>query len=272
MGDYTRGAAPARGGAGDAVAAQDPKKLVYALHNLANVHRAMGNLEPALVCLRRADEICRTHLLPIQRSFHLTSIAHIELQQGASTRALQTYREAVELSRRARHADGLAQSLRTLGEVLFGLGKHEDALPYLQEAAQLFAQLEDPAAEAEMRGRVGSDPRERTAAGAKRAEAWARVQVAAVGSWATRAGSSTRSKASRGRMRQLDGVAPRRVFAAFEAALALASTLGERAPDAGLRNTLGILEWNAAAMPRRSAHYEAALLLVARAGDRRRKG
>ena len=32
------------------------------------------------------------HLLPIQRSFHLTSIAHIELQQGRVDAAIQTYR------------------------------------------------------------------------------------------------------------------------------------------------------------------------------------
>ena len=96
------------------------------------------------------------YLLPIQRSFHLTSIAHIDLQQGRIDQALETYREAIELSRRARHAEGLAQSLRTLGEVLFGLGMHDEALPYLQEAAALFAQLEDPAAEAEMWSRTAA--------------------------------------------------------------------------------------------------------------------
>jgi tetratricopeptide (TPR) repeat protein len=54
------------------------------------------------------------------------------------------------LSRRARHAEGLAQALRMLGEMLFGLRRHEEALPLLEEAAQLFAQLEDPAAEVAM--------------------------------------------------------------------------------------------------------------------------
>ena len=128
---------------------QNPKKLAYALHNLANVHRAMGDLEPRWPACAGPMR-SRAHLLPIQRSFHLTSIAHIELQQGRIDAALHTYQQAIELSRRARHAEGLAQSLRTLGEVLFGLGKHEEALPYLQEAAHLFAQLEDPRSEAEM--------------------------------------------------------------------------------------------------------------------------
>ena len=72
--------------------AQNPKKLAYTQHNLANVYRGMGDLDRALDCLRRADEIARVHLLPIQRSFHLTSIAHIQLQQGHIDTALETYR------------------------------------------------------------------------------------------------------------------------------------------------------------------------------------
>ena len=63
-------------------APHDPKKLVYTQHNLANVYREMGDLDRALACLAESDEIARVHLLPIQRSFHLTSIAHIQLQQG----------------------------------------------------------------------------------------------------------------------------------------------------------------------------------------------
>ena len=99
--------------------------------------------------LRLADQNS-AHLLPVQRSFHLTSIAHIELQNGRDRRRrFATYRQAIELSRRARHAEGLAQALRTLGEVLFELGRHEEALPCLAEAAEFFAQLEDAAAEAD---------------------------------------------------------------------------------------------------------------------------
>ena len=75
---------------------------------------------PACGC---ADAELAQHLLPVQRSFHLTSIAHIELQQGRIDAAIATYQQAIELSRRARHAEGLAQSLRTLGEVLFELGQ-----------------------------------------------------------------------------------------------------------------------------------------------------
>ena len=247
--------------------AEDPRKMVFALHGLANVHRALNDPDEALVCLRRADDLCRTHLLPIQRSFHLTSIAHIDLQQGRIDQALRTYREAIALSRRARHAEGLAQSLRPLGEVLFGLGMHDEALPYLQEAASLFAQLEDPAAEAEACGRAAT-----ILTAAHRSEearaAWTRVRALR-----EQLGDMT------GQLDALEGLAqamrqqsPADCIPIFEAALALASTLADGQRALPLRNVLGILEWTRGRYAEALAHYEAALLLVRELGDRQKEG
>jgi tetratricopeptide (TPR) repeat protein/class 3 adenylate cyclase/tRNA A-37 threonylcarbamoyl transferase component Bud32 len=248
--------------------ADDPKKLAYALHSLASVHRMMGDLDLALTYLRQADETSRTHLLPIQRSFHLTSIAHIDLEQGRIDDALRTYREAIALSRRARHAEGLAQSLRTLGEVLFGLGHGEEALPYLQEAAHLFAQLEDAQAEAEMRSREAAIF-ERAKRPAESVVAWERVRTLS-----QQIGDNQRLlNALEGiarATRQLDASSPD-VVAAFEAALDLASTLAEGRRALTLRNALGILEWNRGCYADALRHYEAALLLVRDAGDRKQE-
>lgn len=96
----------------------DPIKRAYILHMVANAYRSLGDVGRALDYLSEADESARANMLPIQRSFHLTSIAHMHLQEGRVAESLRLYQEAVELSRRARHADGLAQSLRMLGEVL----------------------------------------------------------------------------------------------------------------------------------------------------------
>ena len=93
---------------------------------------------PASIC-------CRSSARSTSRRSRTSSCS-----RDASTTALETYRAAVEQSRRARHADGLVQSLRMLGNALLGLGRHDEALPCLQEAAQLFAQLEDRGSEAEM--------------------------------------------------------------------------------------------------------------------------
>ena len=158
------------------VLGRNPSKHLYALHTLANVHRSLGDLDHALVCLHRCDEIALANLLPIPQSFHLTSIAHIYLEQGRIDDALRTYRRAVELSQRARHADGYAQSLRALGDVLVGLGRDTEALPYVRQAAQLFAQLEDHEAEAEMAGRTAAIL-ERLASPAEAVEAWKTAAV-----------------------------------------------------------------------------------------------
>jgi tetratricopeptide (TPR) repeat protein len=235
----------------------DPKKLVYARHNLANVYRATGDLDGALECLIENDEITRLHLLPIQRSFHLTSIAHIQLQLGQIEAALETYRAAVDLSRRARHADGLVQSLRMLGNAFLGLTRYEEALPCLQEAAQLFAQLEDRVSEAEMRTGVAQILERRSPREA--AEAW----TAVLALQRERGDSRSELEAREGLARALRGAGSADdAVAAFESALALASTIGARAREASIRNVLGILEWERGRYAEALRHYESALALI----------
>jgi class 3 adenylate cyclase/tetratricopeptide (TPR) repeat protein len=235
---------------------KDPKKLVYTQHNLANVYRAKGDIDRALDCLLQSDEIARAHLLPIQRSFHLTSIAHLQLQQGRIETALETYRAAVDLSRRARHADGLVQSLRMLGNALLGLTRYDEALPYLQEAAQLFAQLEDRGSEAEMWTGIAriferQSPRDA-------AEAWSAVLALQ----RKRGDSRSELEAREGLARAMRASGTGDAISAFESALALAATIGERAREAALRNVLGILEWERGGYAAALEHYEAALALV----------
>ncbi|HEY2904794.1 MAG TPA: tetratricopeptide repeat protein [Vicinamibacterales bacterium] len=246
----------------------NPKKLSFALHNLANVHRGMGNLDATLESLLRADENS-AHLLPVHRSFHLTSIAHIELQQGRIEAAIQTYRKAIELSRPAHHAEGLAQSLRTLGEVLFELGRQAESLPYLVEAAELFAQLEDAVAEANM-WCYAAKARERTGLHAESREAWKRVQPLCRQVGDSRGLLNALEGVAR-TTRHLDGAADSSV-AAFEAALDMASTLGEWRRALACRNTLGILEWERERFADALTHYEAALLLAREQGDPAEEG
>jgi tetratricopeptide (TPR) repeat protein/class 3 adenylate cyclase len=249
--------------------AETPKKMSFALHNLANVHRGMGNMDATLATLRRADENS-AHLGPVvHRSFHLTSIAHMELQQGHIDAAIQTYQQAIELSRRAHHAEGLAQSLRTLGEVLFELGRHEEALPYLVEAAELFAQLEDAVAEADMWSHAAT-ARERLGFHPKARDAWKRVQPLRRQVGDSRGLLDALEGVAR-TTRQIDGAAESSV-ADFEAALDMASTLGEWRRALACRNTLGILEWTRDRHTDALKHYEAALLLAREHGDRIEEG
>ena len=71
--------------------------------------------------------------------------------------------------------------------------------------------------------------------------------------------------------RQIDGPSDSSVTA-FEAALDMASTLGEWRRALTCRNTLGILEWTRDRFADALKHYEAALLLAREHGDRVEEG
>jgi tetratricopeptide (TPR) repeat protein len=85
----------------------------------------------------------------------------------------------------------------------------------------------------------------------------------------------------RGELDALEGMArtarqraasPKDAIRGFQAALALATTLGDRAREVALHNTLGILEWQSERYPEALRHYEAALGLVRDQGDRAHEG
>jgi tetratricopeptide (TPR) repeat protein len=268
LGDYERAQAVLEEAAAMPVLAVNLAQMSTVLHNLANVHRARGDVEQALAYLQRADDAGRVNMMPIQRSFHLTTIAHIRLQQGRVEDAVETYGQAVELSRRARHAEGLAQALRLLGELQFGLERHAEAVPHLAEAAGLFGQLEDRHSEAQAWTQV--------AVGRERLELWEDAEQAW---WAARRLRQVLSDRS-GELDTIEGLgrtARRRgdleaAVRLFDEALALAVGLGVGSRRASLHNTLGILEWERAQYGEALAHYEMGLRLCREAGDRPHEG
>lgn len=268
LGEHARARAVLEEAVAMPVAGRDPGRMSSVLHNLANVHRAVGDLDLALECLHRADDAMRAHMMPIQRSFHLTTIANIRLQQGDVDAAVETYRRALELSRRARHADGLAQALRLLGELQFGMRQDAEAAVHLAEAAALFAQLED---------------------GASEVQAWTQVAVARerLGDWTGARAAWTdvrrlrRSLGDRpGELDALEGLArsarrlvtPAEAVAVFEDALLLALAVGAVDRQLMLHNTIGILEWERGHYLSALEHYEAGLRLCRDAGDRAHEG
>ena len=128
MGDYPAALSRVQEALAMLSVAENPKKLSFALHNLANIHRGMGNLDATLDSLRLADQNSE-HLLPVHRSFHLTSIAHMELQLGHIDVAIRTYQQAIELSRRAHHAEGLAQGCGRSAKCCTSWGNMEKRSP-----------------------------------------------------------------------------------------------------------------------------------------------
>jgi tetratricopeptide (TPR) repeat protein len=117
------------------------------LNVMATVYRDLGHYDKALDYYRQTAQLMNNS---VYASFSLPGIAYVQLQQGQVEEALATYREAVELNKKVRYADGAAHACRSLGEVLVGLKREAEAIPYLRDAAALFRQLEDHENEALM--------------------------------------------------------------------------------------------------------------------------
>ena len=239
-------------------------KRAYILHMLANVHRELGDDESALEYLHQARTLTSEKRLPIQLSYHFTSTAHIYLQHGKVEECLRLYRDAVELTRKAQFAPGLAQALRFLGEVLFGLGRDQEALAPLVEAAGLFAQLRDPTTEgsiwtvvARLRERGGD-------------------LDAALAAWSKARGLHAQAGDGPRELEVVEGLArvvrrllpePSLALGYYGEALALAERLDDRPAQGRLRNAMGIVEWERGRYEEARAQYDAGLRLFRELGE-----
>jgi tetratricopeptide (TPR) repeat protein len=249
---------------------EDPAKELDVLHTIADVYRTQGDLDATLRALLRADEIAVANLLFAPRSSHLSAIAQVHLQRGRLDDALRTYRERVALCQRMQHADGLAQALRALGEVLFVLNRDDEALPCVQEAARMFAQLEDRASEADMCGRLAIILERR---GSIEAAAAAYERLAPLRRALGDAAGELEALDGFARLtRQRHPTSPLEAMPAYGAALDLAKTIGDRRQQAALHNTMGILAWQAGRYGDALRHYDEALDRVRELGDRTHEG
>jgi predicted ATPase/serine/threonine protein kinase len=121
----------------------DPVKHAATFHTLGILQRELGNPQEAMHSLQAAMAISTRYRLVILQSFHITSLANMCWQEGKTEECLELQKQAVEINRKSRHADGLANSLRMVGETLQNLNRPLDALPYLEEAASIFERLKD---------------------------------------------------------------------------------------------------------------------------------
>jgi tetratricopeptide (TPR) repeat protein/class 3 adenylate cyclase len=238
-------------------------KKSYVLHHMGNICRILGDTTRALEHLRQAEELSDRSHLPVQRSFHLTAIAHIQLAEGRVDEAVSTYQEAVAVARRARYAEGLARSLRPLGEVLAGIGRPAEALPYLREAAELFGQLGNPEQEAEV-WRKTAETADLTEETGDALTAWSRTRslAEAIGDASTVVDALERI--ARLQRRLGDGTAAEAALAEGLERARLAH-LADR--EAAILNSLAILDWQQGAYRDAIGRYEAALEIFRRLDD-----
>ncbi|GEM_PF-4063221 len=234
------------------------------LHMVGNIHRELGDDNKALLYIQRALDLCVQHRLVISQSFCLTSIANIYWEQGKIEDSLRVNKEAVDLNRKTRYADGLAHSLRMMGEALLALERYAESLPHLREGAVLFAQLADHQTEARMWSKVaGICEREKNYSEAKAAWAKAR-ELRKRGNNGTGELEALEGQARVSRLIESDPVL---ILQYYREALALAEKMQDRAKEASLLNSTGIVEWNRGEYDLALQHYEKALGIFRELGN-----
>ncbi len=247
---------------------KDPTKWCSVLTVIAAAHRDLGDDVAALGYLVQVRDAAIEQRLPVMASFCLPAIAAIHLHQGNVEKGLATYVQAVELSRRAHHAEGLAHSQRALGEVLYGLGRFKEAVPHLREAADLFVQLGDRDTESHLWVRLATALEQCGRAGDAQ-QFWEQVQARCEESGELQGDALALEGIAR--CSRLLGVRDA-ALRAYERALSRVVATGHRERESALRNTLGLLSWEDGAYAEAQRHYEGALRLCRERSDRAHEG
>jgi tetratricopeptide (TPR) repeat protein len=259
LGDFERGRAYLNEAIQIAETTKSTSKVVYLEHILGSMYRLMGDGESALEHHRRAASVSESSRLWVQNGFNLSSVAHILWQQGRTEEAIQTYDKAVRMLRRTRHAEGLSHSLRTLADILLGLQRHEEALPHLEEAAELCHLMEDRQTEAQLWSRIG-EVHEKAANYPEAMAAWGKGR--ALSQQIDDPAMELEILEQMARFTRKQVPEPSLALQYYREALAIAQSTEDSAKESDLRNTMGIIEWERDNFGDALQHYERALEIL----------
>jgi predicted ATPase/serine/threonine protein kinase len=246
-------------------AVDNPVRKAYAVAIIAASYRDRRDTDTALDYFQQAADINAKHGVIVQETFVFGAMANIRWEQGQTEESLQIYRDLVEKTRRAQYAEGLAQVLRRLSELLRALGKADEALPYLLESTTVLPKLGDRENEAVAWSRV-----------AEIYEKQAKLEDA-LKAWEKARKIRKQLGDDRGELESLEGTA--RVarlreetspdaLLYLQQALKLAEATGDRAKQGNLLNTLGILEWKRRNYEEALSYYEQSLSVFQSLEDR----
>ncbi len=260
---------------------------------VGSIHRELGDHDKALLYIQRAMNLSLRHRNVVNQSFCLITTANIYWEQGKIEDSLRVFKEAVDLNRETKYADGLALSLRMLGEALLALERHAEALPYFREGAALFAQMARGFKldnryhhhEQHPKLHIGSELVTQLTDHQTEALMWSKVAgiceheknyPEAMAAWAKVRELRQMANNSPGELEALEGMArvsrhiesdPSLALQHYREALALAEKIQDRAKEASLLNSMGIVEWNRGEYDQALQHYEKALGIFRQLGN-----
>jgi len=237
---------------------QNPVRLPVILHNMSGIHWDQGHLDEALTYSRQGYEAAKQVRGDVfQPAISMAAIAGILWDQGKIDESLGQYRELIQVTRDTHNLRELSAALRTLGQLLFTLGKSEEALSCLLESTELLARLEDHQNEALAWSTIAAIHEQNRDGHQDAKAAWEKVR-------ALRKAAKDRP----GELEALEGIAriarqqeagSSLALSYYQEACELVEDIGDRKKQGDLLNTMGILEWNRGDYTQALAHYEHAL-------------
>jgi serine/threonine protein kinase/tetratricopeptide (TPR) repeat protein len=238
----------------------DPVKRATAVHVIASIHRDSGNDDLALEYFEKALEISSFNRLVVIQSFQVLAIAHVYSQRGRREEALKMLQHLADLCRKSGYAEGLAHSMRAIGELLLDLKEEANALSAFEEAASLFFKLKDATNAALMYGNSGAIY-EKAGRIADAVRAWETAKDLREKT-GDKQGLFVAAETLGRLSRQQEDFASAVKFYAQAADLAV-----QEDAKGSLLYTLGILEWKRRNYSTALTHFRAALSLFEKLGD-----
>jgi len=233
---------------------QDATFRCSTLHSLYMVYREMGESRKAFECLEESRRILGDRFLPRHSAANRTYRAQRYLDHGRADLALTMAEEALHIARVADSAVDKAFSLPLLVQILIARGNYEETLPYALEGAEALSVCGDKRAAGDLLA-VAADIYERSGRREEARKEWQRVL------------EIRRSmEDARGEIEALEGLA--RVARSTDpgAARSYYREILERAESSSKRvetlNSLGVLAWESGNFEEALRDYDAALDLT----------
>jgi serine/threonine protein kinase/tetratricopeptide (TPR) repeat protein len=236
---------------------------VYTMEIIANVWRDLGEPDKAMAYYQDAFNTATQHRMHLQQTFILKVMANLLWDQGESDRSIQMASELVSLTRRLNIKRELAQALCLLGQRLVAIGKPGDALPPLNEAAVLLAEVGETEDELKTLTLIATHADSAESA-VTSLDALEKIRVI--------------YKQKNNRAREIEGLidiarqarqsaSAELALRCYEAVLEVCIDIGDESKQGDVLNSMGIVEWERGGYTRALEHYERALAIFRSTGD-----
>ncbi|GMR13000.1 MAG: hypothetical protein BMS9Abin29_1195 [Gemmatimonadota bacterium] len=229
----------------------NPADQELASDYMGHLLRTMGRPEEAIEAFAEGTAMASESHLPLRHSFHFLAMAAIHLEIGQTDQSLAAYAEAILLSRRASRADNLAHALILQADALMTIGRAAEAAPPYEEAVTILGRL---ATDSTLSATIGKLAKAYEAAGqtGDASAAWRQAKDVRLA-----LPDQTGALEAAEHEARLHGGDADTVRGLQNAALEMATNLGDGAAEARIRNSLAILAWRGGDLEGACSQYEA---------------